>query len=121
VANIFKRLGHHSAVGQPVRYGRKAVPDQVLTGIWAFFTLYMIIVAVVALIVAAAGYDAITAVTTALTAVGNVGPGLGEIGPFDNFAHFPAIVKLTLCGAMIAGRLELFTILVIFSSDFWRR
>jgi trk system potassium uptake protein TrkH len=121
MANIFKRLGHHSAVRHPVRYGGKTVPDQVLAGIWAFFTLYVMVVATVALIVAAAGYDVVTAVTTALTAVGNVGPGLGEIGPFDNFAHFPAIVKLTLCGAMVAGRLELFTILVIFSSDFWRR
>jgi len=53
--------------------------------------------------------------------VGNVGPGLGDIGPFDNFAHFPSFVKLTLSAAMIAGRLELFTILILFHPDFWRR
>jgi trk system potassium uptake protein TrkH len=121
MASIFNRFGHRSAVRHPVRYGGKAVPDRILAAIWAFFALYIMIVTAVALIVAAAGYDIVTAVTTALTAVGNVGPGLGEIGPFDNFAHFPAVVKLTLCGAMVAGRLELFTILVIFSSDFWRR
>jgi trk system potassium uptake protein TrkH len=121
MASILERLGHRSAVRHPVHYGGKTVPDQVLTEIGVFFILYFMIVAVVALIVAAAGYDVVTATTTALTAVGNVGPGLGEIGPVDNFAHFPAIVKLTLCGAMLAGRLELFTVFVIFSSGFWRR
>jgi trk system potassium uptake protein TrkH len=121
MASVFNRLGHRSAIQHPVRYGGKRVPDQVLAGIWAFFALYLMIVVVVALIVAAAGYDVVTAITAALTAVGNVGPGLGKIGPFDSFAHFPAIVKLTLCGAMIAGRLELFTVLIIFQRDFWRR
>ena len=97
------------------------MPETVLAGIWAFLTAYILIVAFVAGVVAAAGYDLVSAVTAALTAVGNVGPGLGTIGPFDNFAHFPATVKLTLCVAMIAGRLELFTILILFHRDFWRR
>jgi trk system potassium uptake protein TrkH len=121
MANVFKHLGHRSTVRHPVRFSGKVVPNQILAGIWAFFFLYAVIVAVVALIVAAAGYDFATAATAALTAVGNVGPGLGEIGPYDNFAHFPAAVKLTLCAAMVAGRLELFTVLVIFSREFWRR
>ena len=77
--------------------------------------------AVVACVVAAAGYDIVTSLSAALVSVGNVGPGLGAIGPFDNFAHFPSAVKLTLCFAMIAGRLELFTILILFHRDFWRR
>jgi trk system potassium uptake protein TrkH len=72
-------------------------------------------------VVGAAGYDLVTSLSTALSAVGNVGPGLGEIGPLNNFAHFPSAVKLTLCIAMIAGRLELFTILILFHRDFWRR
>jgi trk system potassium uptake protein TrkH len=121
LASVFDRLMHRTAVGRPVRYGGKPVPDQVLAGIWAFLTAYFMMVAAVALIVAAAGYDIITSLSAALTSVGNVGPGLGEIGPSDNFAHFPAGVKLTLCAAMIAGRLELFTILILFHRDFWRR
>ncbi len=121
VANVFDRLGHRAAIGHPVRYAGKPVPDRVLSGIWAFFTAYFMIVVVVALIVAAAGYDIVTALSAALTSVGNVGPGLGEIGPFDNFAHFPAAVKFALCAAMIAGRLELFTVLILFHPDFWRR
>jgi trk system potassium uptake protein TrkH len=121
VSSVFNRLGHRTAVGHPVRYAGKRVPDDVLAGIWAFLTAYFVIVAVVACVVSAAGYDLVTSLSTALSAVGNVGPGLGAIGPSHNFAHFPSAVKLTLCIAMIAGRLELFTILILFHRDFWRR
>jgi trk system potassium uptake protein TrkH len=50
-----------------------------------------------------------------------VGPGLGEIGPFDNFSHLPAGAKLMLSGCMLAGRLEVFTFLVLLRRGFWRR
>ena len=120
LANVFERLRHRAAVAHPVRYGGKPVSDQVLAGIWVFLFAYFMMVAVVALIVAAAGYDLTTAVSAGLSSVGNIGPGLGEIGPFDNFAHFPTSIKLVLCAAMTAGRLELFTILILFHRDFWR-
>ena len=61
------------------------------------------------------------ALSAGITTLSNVGPGLGEIGPTEAFAHFPGPVKLTLALAMIAGRLELFTILVLFHPMFWRR
>ena len=72
-------------------------------------------------IVAASGYDLVTSISAAATTLGNVGPGLGAIGPSDHFAHFPAHVKLTLSAAMLAGRLEIFTLLVLFHPVFWRR
>ena len=87
----------------------------------AFSVQVLGIAAVATAVVATAGYDPVTCASAALTAIGNVGPGLGEIGPFESFAHFPSAVKLTLCFAMIAGRLELFTILILFHRDFWRR
>jgi trk system potassium uptake protein TrkH len=121
VFSVFNRLGHRTAVGHPVRYAGKRVADEVLAAIWAFLTAYFLLVVVVACVVCAAGYDIVTALSASLTAIGNVGPGLGEVGPFDNFAHFPSPVKLTLSVAMIAGRLELFTILILFHPDFWRR
>jgi len=121
LSTVFDRLGHRTAVRHPVRYEGKRVPDEVLAGIWGFFTAYFLMLAVTACIVAAAGYDLVTAISASATTVGNVGPGLGEVGPFNNFAHFPSGVKLTLCVAMIAGRLELFTILILFHRDFWRR
>ncbi len=121
LASVFSRLGHRGAVGRPVSYAGRRVPEEVVSGIWAFMVAYLLTVVVCALVVAASGYDIVTAFTAALTSVGNVGPGLGEIGPFDNFAHFPSPVKLALCGSMIAGRLELFTVLILFHRDFWRR
>jgi trk system potassium uptake protein TrkH len=121
LANIFQRMGHRAAVSHPVRFEGKSVPDDILAGIWAFLTAYFLLAIAVACVVAANGYDMVTAISAGLSAVGNIGPGLGEIGPSDNFAHFPTNAKLTFCIGMIAGRLELFTILILFHRDFWRR
>ena len=114
------RLIHPHAV-RPVKYGRKVVSDNVLSGVWAFLTAYAGIAVLLAAFVGALDYDPLTAITTSLTALGNVGPGLGEVGPFDNFAHFPATAKVVLAGAMVLGRLEIFTLLVFLSPEFWRR
>ena len=92
-----------------------------MASLWAFLAVYFVLVGLMMLVVAAAGYDIDTALSGALTSVSNVGPGLGEIGPYDHFYHFPAIVKLCFAFCMIAGRLELFTLLVLFSPAFWRR
>ena len=114
------RLIHPHAV-RPVKYGGAVVSETVLAGIWAFLTAYLLIVLAGAAVVAAHGYDLMTALSAAVTAVSNVGPGLGEIGAYDNFSHFPGVVKLTLAMCMLFGRLEIFTVLVLFSRDFWRR
>lgn len=120
LASVFIRQLHPKAVSQPTRYAGRRVPEDVLAGIWAFFTAYFLIAAVVAGVVAAAGYDVLTSITAAATTLGNVGPGLGMVGPYDHFGHFPSSVKLVLSGAMLAGRLELFTVLVLFHPAFWR-
>jgi len=117
----FAVASHRNAVRPPVRYGGKAVEPDVVAGVWAFFAAYVGVVALAAFVIAAADYDLLTALSGALTVVGNVGPGLGAIGPFDHFGHFPAGVKLLLATCMIAGRLELFTLLVLLSPGFWRR
>jgi trk system potassium uptake protein TrkH len=121
LSSAFVRQIHPQAVTKPVRFGGHRVSDDVLAGIWTFLTAYAVMVLVVAGVVAGAGYDVLTAISAALTSVGNVGPGLGAIGPNDHFAHFPTHVKLTLSFAMIAGRLEIFTVLVLFHRGFWRR
>jgi trk system potassium uptake protein TrkH len=104
-----------------VKYGDQPVPFDVLTGIWSFITAYFAIAALAAAVVASAGYDLVTSVSAALTAVGNVGPGFGAVGPTETFSHLPAYVKMTLAGCMLAGRLELFTVLVLFQPGFWKR
>jgi len=116
----FAVAGHRNAVRSAVRYGGKPVEPEVIAGVWAFFAAYVLLVAVTALVVSSVGYDLATSVSGALTVVGNVGPGLGQIGPYDHFAHFPSGVKIMLAICMIGGRLELFTLLVLFTRRFWR-
>ena len=65
--------------------------------------------------------DLISAMTAALGCLSSVGPGLGSVGPAANFGHIPALGKLVLCGCMVAGRLELFVLLSVFSRELWRR
>jgi trk system potassium uptake protein TrkH len=120
VRTTFIVSGHRKAVRPAVRYAGKAVQPEVLAGVWTFFALYFLLVALAAMSVAASGYDLLTAISAGVTAVGNVGPGLSAIGPFDDFAHFPARVKLFLAGCMLAGRLELFTLLILLTPGFWR-
>jgi trk system potassium uptake protein TrkH len=114
------RLIHPHAV-RPVKYGGLVVEDSVLSGIWAFLTAYILLAIVGAAVVALAGYDVLTSISASLTAIGNVGPGLGEIGAYDNFAHLPGLAKITLAALMLFGRLEIFTVLALFSREFWRR
>ena len=114
------RLIHPHAV-RPVKYGGEVVSETVLSGIWAFLTAYMLIAVAGAAVVAAYGYDLLTAISASMTAIGNVGPGLGEVGAYDNFAHFPGVVKVVLAACMLLGRLEIFTLLALFSREFWRR
>lgn len=114
------RLIHPHAV-RPVKYGGVVVGEAVLAGIWAFFTAYIMLAILGAAVVSAFGYEPLTAISASLTALGNVGPGLGEVGAYDNFAHFPGAVKLVLAGLMLFGRLEIFTLLALASREFWRR
>jgi len=116
----FGRLLHPRAV-LVVKYGGKAVDSDVLAGIWAFFSAYFLLAAAAGAVLTMCGYDLITSFSAAFTALGNVGPGLGEVGAYDNFAHLPALAKLVLSFCMLAGRLEVFTLLVLLTPGFWRR
>ena len=115
----FKLLLHPHAVHR-VKYADRAVPDEIIAAIWAFLTAFFAIVAVAATIVAAAGYDLITAISVAVSLTSNVGPALGAAGPGSNFADFPDYAKYGLGFCMLAGRLDVFTILVLLRPKFWR-
>ena len=102
-------------------YNHHPIPDSVARSVMGFFFLYMVSFAVLALALGLMGLDFITAVSGAATAISNVGPGLGPtIGPAGTFAPLPDAAKWLLAAGMILGRLELFTILVLFSPAFWR-
>lgn len=115
----FTPLLHPHAVRR-VKYAGRIVSNEVITAIWAFFTAYFLIVAAAAALMAAAGYDLVTSVSAALSLTANVGPGLGDVGPGHNFAHLPSYVKLGLSACMVAGRLDVFTLLVVLQPRFWR-
>ncbi|MFT4715026.1 MAG: trk system potassium uptake protein TrkH [Paracoccaceae bacterium] len=104
------------------RYEGRRVPDDVISSVMAFFMLFMVTFAVLAVLLALTGLDLITAISGAATALANVGPGLGsEIGPSGNFAGLNDPAKWLLIAGMLIGRLELMSVYVLFTFNFWRR
>lgn len=114
-----RRLIHPRAV-IPVRYNNHSVPAEIISNILAFFLFYIFIFIIGSLIMSLLGLDFLTAIGAVATSLGNVGPAIGSVGPTDNFANIPDIGKWILSFFMLLGRLELFTILVIFSPAFWK-
>lgn len=114
------RLLQPHAVVTPT-YNRRPLPEAVAMSVMAFFFLFALCFAVLVLMLSALGLDYLTAMSGALTALANVGPGLGDIiGPAGNFQSLPETAKWLLAGAMLLGRLELFTVLVLLAPAFWR-
>jgi len=113
--------GLHPHSVDSIKYGGQIVPASTLAGIWAFLTAYGALTLIATAIMAAAGYDIIFAASAAITAMGNVGPALGPLGPTESFAGVPGYGKLTLSFCMIAGRLEVYTLIMLFVPGFWRR
>lgn len=102
-------------------YNKKPLPDDIMLSAVAFSFLFFVCLAAFTLLLAMLGLDLVTSLTAAATALTNVGPGLGDIiGPAGNFAPLPDSAKWLLCVAMIMGRLELLTVIVLFSPIFWR-
>ncbi|MEE9301885.1 MAG: potassium transporter TrkG, partial [Alphaproteobacteria bacterium] len=103
-------------------YNRKPIPEGVSSAVMGFFFLFAVCFAVLALALSLLGLDYITSLSGAATALANVGPGLGNIiGPSGTFATLPDTAKWLLSFGMILGRLELFTVLVLFVPRFWRQ
>ncbi|MEM9929925.1 MAG: TrkH family potassium uptake protein [Bacteroidota bacterium] len=115
----FKRIVHPSAI-IPLRLNGAVVPGKIITHIFNFLLLYLLIFVFGSIILAAMGLDFLTAIGAMATSLGNVGPGIGEVGPVDNFAWLPAHIKVFLSFVMLVGRLEIFTVLVLFTPYFWR-
>ncbi len=102
-------------------FNGRPIPEEVQFSVMAFFFVYVLAFAVLATALGLTGLDFLTAVSGAATALANVGPGLGEqIGPGGTFAQLPDAAKWLLCAGMLLGRLELFTVLILFAPSFWR-
>ncbi|MEL7589127.1 MAG: potassium transporter TrkG [Prolixibacteraceae bacterium] len=115
-----RRMLHPNAV-IPVRFNGRAVSDQIITNVLAFFMIYMIIFFVSTILFTIIEPDLDSAMGAVATSLGNIGPGLGSFGPAENFYHLHPAGKWFLSFLMLLGRLELFTVLVLFSPAFWKK
>jgi trk system potassium uptake protein TrkH len=117
-ARELKRLVHPNAQ-IAVKIGNKPLPEKVLEAVWGFFAAYFAISALMILLLMASGLDQETAFSAVAACLNNLGPGLGDVG--QNFASINDFAKWVLCLAMLLGRLEIFTLLVLFTPAFWRK
>ena len=115
-----KRTIHPSAI-IPVKYGKKSISQQVIFNVMAFFLIYILIFSFGVIAMALLGLDFETSVGASIASLGNIGPGIGGVGPVENYAIIPPIGKWILSFLMLLGRLELFTVLIIFSPAFWKK
>jgi trk system potassium uptake protein TrkH len=114
------KLAHPAAV-TPLKIGGQTVPNQVVFAVLAFFFAWLSTLVVVTLVLAASGLDAITAFSAACASLNNIGPGLHEVGPSTTFAGLTDFQTWVCTVTMLLGRLELLTVLVIFTPAFWRK
>ncbi len=115
-----KRLLHPNAI-IPVRMNKKSIDQQIITNVLAFVVIYMSITGISTIVVSSLGYDLNSSLGAVAASLGNIGPGIGAVGPVENYAHLPVFGKWFLSFLMLLGRLELFTILVLFSPAFWKK
>ena len=108
----------HPSAFFPIKLGGKPVPDNVINAIWGFFALYIFSYLVLSLAMTATGADPLTAFSAVTACLNNLGPGLGAVA--KNYAAIDPAGKWILSGAMLMGRLELFTLLVLLTPAFWR-
>ena len=103
------------------KVGKTTITEETIGRIIGFFIIYLMILAIGSLVISFLGHDMLTAFSAVATSLGNIGPGFGEVGAMDNFSNIHETGKWVLIFIMIVGRLELFTVLVLFSKQFWRK
>jgi len=114
------RIIHPHAI-TVVKLGNTPVPQTIMRSIWGFFLLYAGIYIIGVTALTALNQDMVSAASGMAACLGNVGPGLGSLGPLDNYAGVPAIGKWLLIIAMLLGRLEIYTVIVLLMPIFWRK
>ena len=117
-AREITRLIHPNALIS-VKVGNKPLPERVINAVWGFFSLYVASFGILMLLVMATGLDQITAFSAVAACMNNLGPGLGDVGA--HYGDINSLSKWILCFAMLLGRLEIFTLLVLLTPQFWRK
>ncbi len=120
VRSEIKRLLHPSAV-IPVRIGETVIPREIVTNVIGFLALMIGLFIFGVILMSMLGLDLETSLGAVAATLGNIGPGLGDVGPTDNYAHIPLLGKWFLTFFMLAGRLEIYTVLILFAPSFWQK
>jgi trk system potassium uptake protein TrkH len=115
-----KLLVHPSAV-LPIRIGGQAIPDRVVYSVLAFIFLYFGVVLVLTFAQLATGLDLVSSFSAVIASINNMGPGLGAVGPSTNYSALSDSQTWICTVAMLVGRLEIFSVLVLFTAHFWRK
>lgn len=113
-----QRLVHPNAIF-PVKLGRRTIPDKVLQAVWGFFSVYLLVFIIMMIALMGTGLDQVTAWSAVGATITNLGPGLGAVS--SHYGDISSTAKWILCFSMLLGRLEVFTLLVLFTPVFWRR
>jgi len=119
----YRELYHliHPRALSALKLDERNVPKETLGGIWGFLFLFILICVIATLLMTALGIDIITASTTVISAMSNVGPALGDAGPTENYYAMPSAGKWILTMCMLIGRLEIYTVILLFMPMFWRK
>jgi trk system potassium uptake protein TrkH len=115
-----KQLIHPRAV-LPLRYNDRVVGEDILRAVLGFVVLYLALLVAAATAIASLGYDMKSALSSSIACTGNIGPGWGDFGAADHYNHLPVAGKWVLIFCMLAGRLEIYTVLLLLVPWFWRR
>lgn len=118
--NEMKRMLHPHGVFS-IRLNNRPARSDIIFNVTAFFTVYLILVFVTVFAGCAAHLEIFTSFSAALSMVGNVGPAFGQLGPAFNYGFLPSALKWWYCFAMIAGRLELYTLILFFIPSYWKK
>jgi len=113
-------LVHPRAVKR-IKIGGRAVPEGVVRSVLGFMGLYMGLFVFSTVLIAGMGVDLVTSISSVAATIGNIGPGLGMVGPTDNFAQIPYLGKWVLIWCMLLGRLEIYTVIILLVPEFWRK
>ena len=111
---------HPSAV-TPARLGHSVVSNRIIFAVLVFMFVYVVSIVLMTLILTLSGLDVITAFSAAVACINNLGPGLGQIGPATTYASLTDFQTWVCSFAMLLGRLEFFTLLIVFTPAFWRK
>ena len=118
-AELYRRI-HPNAV-LPIRFNGRPLNQTVTNNVMAFLFFYVVIIILATFIFIACGISPSEAFATAVSGMGNVGESLGQYGPSGNYANFPIVAKWVMTLVMLIGRLEIFTVILLFSPALWRK